>query len=172
MFSLFFPCWPRRLSFWCHSQVSSSSCLVEFSAYLGWWSPWLFVLLLSQPGGSNLESVYWAVIMTLPCWITLLWQQIRLFWLLSRCFLKNNRRASCFSLIHQDLKCLLQCKYALTKNNCTCWSGRSSQKIPVSQLRSLFLFSQHWKRNFFIFSPLKNTLISNDFNQTLFKATA
>lgn len=26
---------------WCRSQVSWS-CFVEFSAYLGWWSPWLF----------------------------------------------------------------------------------------------------------------------------------
>lgn len=170
MFSLFFPCWPHRLSFWCRSQVSSSICLVEFSAYLGWWSPWLFASAEPTRGKQNGVCLLGSDHRLCPASITLLWLKIGLFWLPSRCFLKNNRRASCFSLIHQDLKPLLQCKCTLTKNNCTCWSGHSSQKIPVSRLRSLFLFSQHWKRDFFLFSSLKNTLISNDFNQTLFKA--
>lgn len=91
--------WPHRLPFWFCSQVSTSHCWATFSAYLGWWLPWLFAgqirgkhsqcLLDSDctPASSNLQGL-----------------RVRLSWLQSRCFLKNNRRASCFFLIHQHLK--------------------------------------------------------------------
>lgn len=79
-----------------------------------------------------------------PASSNLLGLRVRLSWLQSRCFLKNNRRAFCFFLIHQYLKLLLQWKCTLTK--CSHSSGHSSQTYPMSLLHSLFLLSQHSKR--------------------------